>query len=159
MKYRIVERDVFQAAGLAREFSCGPGDAGIPGVPEFWDEVSKDGTANKLHQLNNGEIKGLLGITQNYNAAKNTVDYMIAAEHQGDVPGGFVSFEFPASKWVVFEVQGPVPTAIVNAWKQIYSEWFPSSGYKAAQIPPIEAYIDPDPSSPNSNNEIWVAVQ
>lgn len=159
MKYRIVERDAFQVAGLTREFSCGTGDAGIPGVQEFWGEVSADGTTSKLHQLNNGQIKGLLGITQNFNAATNTVDYMIAAEHDGDVPSEFVSFEFPASKWVIFEIHGPIPTAIVNTWKQIYSDWFPSSDYKAAQMPPIEAYIDPDPSSPNSNNEIWVAIK
>jgi AraC family transcriptional regulator len=34
---------------------------------------------DKLTQLLNGEIKGLLGMTDNFNAEKNTIDYWIAA--------------------------------------------------------------------------------
>jgi AraC family transcriptional regulator len=38
----------------------------------------------------------------------------------------------PASKWAVFEVHGPMPDAMQNAWEQIFSEWFPSSAYEHA---------------------------
>jgi AraC family transcriptional regulator len=159
MKYHIVERDAFQVVGIKREFPCDTENAGIPGVAEFWGEVNENGTANQLFQLNNGQIKGLLGIIENFNEEKNTIDYWIAAEHRGDVPDEFSIFEFPASKWVVFEVRGPIPTAIVNTWKKIYSEWFPSNGYEPARIAPFEAYIDSDVYSPNSYNEIWVAIK
>ena len=36
MNYHIVERDAFQVVGVKQEFSYGPQDIGIPGVPEFW---------------------------------------------------------------------------------------------------------------------------
>ncbi|MCM2534067.1 GyrI-like domain-containing protein [Neobacillus pocheonensis] len=159
MKYKIVERDDFQTVGINREFLCGSGEAGIPGVPEFWGEAHGSGTANRLFQLNNGQIKGLLGITTNYNAAKNVVDYWIATEFSGQVPDGFSSFEIPASKWVVLEVHGPIPGAIIDKWKQIYSGWFPANGYEPARIPPLEAYIDSDLYSENSYNEIWIAIK
>ncbi|MDQ0200433.1 GyrI-like domain-containing protein [Neobacillus ginsengisoli] len=159
MKYKIVERDAFRVTGIKREFSCGSGEAGIPGVPEFWGEVQGSGITNQLVELNNGEIKGLLGITSNYNAAKNVVDYSIATEYSGQVPDGLASFEIPASKWVVFEVRGPVPGAIINAWHQIYTEWFPANQYEPAALPPFEAYIDSDLSSENSYNEIWVPIK
>ena len=158
MKYQIVERDVFQVVGVKRECPCGD-EAKGPGIPEFWGEVNENGTADKLVQLMNGEVKGLLGITDNYIAEKNTIDYWIAAEHVGEVPNGLASIEFPASKWVVFEVHGPAPTAMVNSWKQIYSEWIPSDGYELAEIAAVEAYIDSDLYSPNSLNEIWLAVK
>lgn len=158
MKYRIVEREAFQVAGVKREFLC-PEGPGIPGVPEFWDEVNENGTLNQLLQLNNGQIKGLLGIIDNYNEEKNTIDYWIAVEHDGTVLNEFSNFEFPASKWAVFEVRGPIPTAIVNAWKQIYSEWFPSNGYEPAGIAPFEVYKESDPTKPDAYSEIWVPIK
>ena len=158
MKYQIIERNAFQVIGVKRECPCGA-DTGGPGIPEFWGEVNTNGTVNKLIPFINGEIKGLLGITDNYNAEKNTIDYWVAAEHVGEVPDGLLSYTFPAAKWVVFEVQGPAPTAMVNTWKQIYSEWLPSNGYEIAELPSIEAYIDSDLYSPHSLNEIWLAVK
>lgn len=159
MKYKVVERDAFKVVGISKEFSCESMDTGIPGVPEFWGEVNGNGTAQQLIPLSNGKIKGLLGITTNYNSEENTVDYWIAAEHSGDFPEGLRSFEFPAAKWVVFEVRGAIPMAIINTWKQIYSEWFPSNSYEQANLAPIEAYIDSNLDNPNSVNEIWVAIK
>jgi AraC family transcriptional regulator len=49
--------------------------------------------------------------------------------------------EFPASKWVVFEVKGPVSTSMESAWRQIYSEWFPSNEYIPAIISPLEVFL------------------
>ncbi|MBU8878692.1 GyrI-like domain-containing protein [Bacillus sp. FJAT-29790] len=159
MKYKIVERDAFKVVGIKREFRCSEQDAGIPGVPEFWSEVNENGTANQLFELNNGQIKGLLGITKNFNGVKNTIDYWIAAEHSGVAPEEFSRLDFPATKWAVFEVRGPVPSAIIHTWQRIYSEWFPSNGYEPASIAPFEAYIDSDLFSPNAYNEIWVAIK
>jgi AraC family transcriptional regulator len=159
MKYRIVEKDAFQAVGLKRVCPCGV--EGSPnGIAEFWAEVGKDGTIDKLAALMNGEIKGLLGITDNYDAKAGTIDYWIAAEHVGDAPGsGFAALPFPAAKWVVFEVSGYAPTAIPNAWKQIFAEWIPSNGYELADLPALEAYTSPDPYRPDAVNQIWLAVK
>lgn len=122
--------------------------------------LHENGTLNYLLQLNDGQIQGLLGIVDNYNEEKNTIDYWIAVEHGGHVPNDdFSSFAFPASKWAVFEVRGPIPTAIVNTWKQIYSEWFPSNGYEPAGIAPFEVYTESDPTKPDAYSEIWVPIK
>lgn len=159
LKYRIVEKEAFQVVGVKRELPCGAEGVGVPGIPAFWDEAHSNGIVNELIPLLNGEIKGLLGITDNFNAEKNTIDYWIAAEHLGEVPSGFLSFEFPASKWAVFEVVGPIPEAIIHTWRQIYSEWFPSNDYEPAGIAPIEAYIDSNLERADSYNEIWYAIK
>jgi AraC family transcriptional regulator len=159
MNFHIVEREAFQVVGVKQEFVCGPQDIGIPGVPEFWEHAEKEGTVDRLIPLINGEINGLLGITENYNQEKSTLDYWIAAEYRGDVPSEFSSFVYPASKWVIFEVKGRIPAAMINAWQYIYSEWFPSHEYTSAGLAPLEAYLDSDLHSENSMNEIWIALK
>ncbi|UZD48952.1 GyrI-like domain-containing protein [Peribacillus frigoritolerans] len=49
---------------------------------------------------------------------------------------------------MVFEVQGPMPEAIVSTWKQIFSEWSPSHRYEQAEIASLEEYMGayPNPS-------------
>ena len=66
MNYHIVEREAFQVVGVKQEFACGPAGYRDPGVPEFWENAEKKGTVDQLIPLINGEIKGLLGITENY---------------------------------------------------------------------------------------------
>jgi len=158
MKYQIVDRDAFQTVGVKRKLPC-ENEGGVPGIPEFWGEVNENGTVEQLTQFMNGDIKGLLGITDNYNSENNTIDYWIAAEHHGEIPSGYSGIQFPAAKWIVFEVDGFAPTAMVEAWKKIYSEWIPSNRYEIADIAAIEAYTDPDPYNPKSSNQIWLAVK
>ncbi|NEU31298.1 AraC family transcriptional regulator [bacterium LRH843] len=162
MNYIIVEREAFHVTGIKQEFPFRIGEGsmeGIPGVPIFWEEANKNGTTNRLTELNSGQIKGLLGITMNYNNMKSVVEYWIATEHLGEVQSGLESLTIPASKWVVFEVHGPIPVAIIQAWRFIHSEWFPSSGYEPAHIPPMEVYLDSDLHSANAYNEIWIPIK
>ncbi len=157
MKYRMVEREAFQTIGVKRQFVCAK-EPGIPGVEDYWAQANQDGTTEKLSQLNEGEIKGLLGVTDNYDEEHNTVDYWIAVEHNGDGSPEFEKIEFPASKWVVFEVRGPIPEAIIDSWKQIYSEWFPSHNVEPASLPPLEVYKEADLQRADTYSEIWFPV-
>lgn len=156
MNYQIVEKEAFHVVGIKKECPCGKEAMGIA---EFWGQVTSDGTIGKLIDLMNSETKGLLGLTDNYDEEKNTIDYWIAVEHIGNPPADFNRLDLPKTKWVVFEVHGPAPTAMPEVWKQIYSEWIPSNGYEIADVPAIEAYTDPDPYSTESSNQIWLAVK
>lgn len=159
MKYKIVERDSFQVVGIKREFSL-INEENLVGIPKLWDEVNEDGTVDLLLKLNNGQIKGVLGVcAANNDTQKQVMDYWVATEYDGDTPDGLLKFEVPASKWAVFEVHGPMPDAMQKVWKQIFSEWFPSSGYEHAGTPALEVYTDEDPSSPDCYSEIWIPVK
>lgn len=159
MKYRIVEREAFQTVGVKRECPCGNESGGPAGIPEFWGESGANGTVARLAGLIDGQIQGVLGITDNYDPENNTIDYWIAAERAADVPEGFEALHFPAAKWAVFEVRGVAAAAMVEAWQRIYSEWIPSNGYEVLNLPAVEAYIDPDVFSAAAVNEIWLAVR
>lgn len=159
MQYAIVEKEAFQVAGIKKEFSV-VHEENLAGIPKMWDEVNRNGTSDKLFKLNNGEIKGILGVCVDKRSSKpDSMDYWIAASFKGAKPDSFEILEVPASKWAVFEVHGAMPHAIQNAWKKIFSEWFPSSGYEHAAAPEMEVYTAGDASSPDYYSEIWIPVK
>ncbi len=110
MKYRIVEKDSFQAVGVKRNFSMRDGEH-ERGIAEMWMELNGDGTSEAIASLINGGINGLLGICTNFENG-STMDYWIAAESIQPAPEEFEQFEVPAAKWGVFEVRGAMPDAI-----------------------------------------------
>lgn len=160
MKYNIVEKDKFQVVGVKRTYNCQKGE-NLQGIPLFWDEVNRQGMDEQLFALNNGQIKGVLGVCvpdENYKE-NSLIDYWIGTDHVGEVPENLQSIEVPASKWVVFEVHGPMPHAMQNAWKQIFSEWFPSNPYEPAGTAELEVYTDEDPKSEDLYSEIWIPIK
>ncbi len=70
-----------------------------------------------------------------------------------------LNLEIPASKWAIFEVHGAMPDAMPKVWKQIFSEWFPSTGYECAGTPELEVYSDGDPFNENYYSEIWIPLK
>ncbi|ASF40614.1 AraC family transcriptional regulator [Halobacillus halophilus] len=159
MLYHMVQKGPIQVVGVRRELSCENGENQRV-IPQLWEKVNGDGTSEDLTKLNNGDIQGLLGVCADKSYVQaNLVDYWIAAAHKGEVPERFSQLELPASKWAVFEVHGPMPLSIQKVWKQIYSEWFPSSGYEHAGTPDLEVYSEGDPFSEDYYSEIWIPVK
>ena len=160
MKYKIVEKEKFQVVGVKRTYNCRNGE-NTQGIPLFWDEMNNKGMDDVLFKLNNGEIKGVLGVCvpDKHYKENSLMDYWIATEHVGEVPDNLLTMEVPAAKWVVFEVHGPMPDAMQNTWKQIYSEWFPSNPYEPAGSAELEVYSDEDPFSPDLYSEIWISIK
>ncbi|POZ57405.1 Regulatory protein SoxS [Lysinibacillus sphaericus] len=160
MKYNIVEKEKFQVVGVKRTYNCQTGE-NLQGIPQFWNELNGQGMDEQLFTLNNGQIKGVLGVCvpdENYKD-NHLIDYWIATDHVGEVPENMLAMEVPASKWVVFEVRGPMPDAMQNAWKKIFSEWFPSNPYEPAGTAELEVYTEEDPSSENLYSEIWIPIK
>lgn len=87
------------------------------------------------------------------------MDYWVAAASEEEVTN-FDAITIPASKWAVFEVNGPMPESMQKVWKQIYTEWYPTSGYQRTGSPELEVYPDKrNPASPDYYSEIWIPVK
>ena len=156
MKCKIVERAAFQVIGVKREFPMV--DGGNKGISTFWNEVNKNGIVDLLFQLNNGQMKSVLGVVADSDS-KHMMEYWVATEFSGDdVPEGLLVLDIPASRWAVFEVNGPMPDAMQESWKKIYSQWFPASGYQQAG-PSLEVYNDNNTTDPTFYSEIWISVK
>lgn len=156
MTYRITEKEAFKALGMKRTYAL-EGEENLQGIPQFWLEANRDGTSDRLAQLNTGELKGLLGIC--IDNRDGTMDYWIAADSKDNVSERFSAVTIPAAKWGVFEVHGAMPEAMQNVWKHIFSEWFPSNNYEYAETPEMEVYPLGNAYSPNYYSEIWVPLK
>ncbi|HLQ70414.1 MAG TPA: AraC family transcriptional regulator [Bacillota bacterium] len=162
MKYSVVEKNAFRIVGIKREFSSVAEEENVVGIPEFWEEVNQNGTSDLLFQMNDGVVKGTLGVCGEISEEQKKTgvfDYWVGTSYVGEVPEGMLALEIPACKWAVFEVRGPMPTAMQNTWKQIFSEWFPSTGYEHAGTPEFELYTDEDPNHPDLYSEIWIPIR
>ncbi|MEC0125194.1 AraC family transcriptional regulator [Paenibacillus pabuli] len=154
MNYKIVEQAEFMLVGIKQAFSYVDGE-NIRGIAKMWQEAYTSGTEDRLFELNNGEIEGLLGVCVDQNEIQEKqMEYWIATAYEGEVPSGLLSFTVPASKWSVFEVQGPMPESMQSLWKQIITEWFPSNPYEHAGIPELEVY-----PGPNQPPQIWIPIK
>ncbi|QFT89780.1 Regulatory protein SoxS [Bacillus sp. THAF10] len=161
MKYSVVNKDAFRVVGVKRTYSLGNGE-NMAEIPKLWQEVNENGITEKLVDMNNGLIKGILGVcgaTTEEMRTKNLMDYWVAAASSEDPPEGMEELEIPATKWAVFEVHGAMPHAMQDKWKQIFSEWFPSNSYEHAGTPDFEWYGDGNPNSEDYYSEIWIPVK
>jgi len=66
-------------------------------------------------------------------------------------------YTVPASTWAIFESTGPLPGAMQDLQRQIYTEWLPASGYEYNPFAPdIEAYSDGNQQA--SDYKCWIGL-
>lgn len=158
MKVRIEEKPAFSIVGILRNFSTENGE-NTREIPKMWQEVHANGVNDELMKLNNGALKGMLGVCRMVDGKSNFMEYWIATAFDGDVvPEKFETMEVPASTYAIFEVIGPMPQAIQSMWEKIYSEWFPSSLYRPSGLAEMEVYTNDDAYKADYYSEIWIPV-
>lgn len=150
MKVRVEEHPAFQVLGQGKQFDSNEG------IPAFWDDSNANGLTDQLVQLNNGPVTGVLGICY---PEQQTMTYVIGASITAQEQTNLTTFEVPAATWAIFEVIGPMPTAMQEGWSRIYQEWLPSSSYETTGGPEFELYTEDDPFSADCYSEIWLPVR
>lgn len=156
MNYRIVEKDEMLLVGIKKKMALVDGDEDFNAIFDMWAELAQEKAAEMM-SLSNGEIDGLIGISANNNG--ETVDYYIACTTDETQASGLETLHIPPATWGVFESVGPLPDALINTWKRIFSEWFPASGYECAELPTLELYSDGDSSAEDYRCELWLPLR
>jgi AraC family transcriptional regulator len=130
-----------------------------PDIDSFWEQVTKDGTSQRLLDLDSGlHGLGLGGVCCNEEAdTPDRFRYLIGVEAAGPIEG-WETVTIPASTWLVFTCTGPMPGAIQEVWKRIHAEFLPGSRYRLAGTPDLEVYSPGDNSRPDYHSEIWLPV-
>ena len=154
MNYKIIKKEAFKIIGKGKRVSIADCDVSQV-ISKLWDEAYNDGLFEKLSKL--AGTLGLLGICMDHDQGEFT--YVIAVEKPRiDVSGDLIEKEISAATWAVFESFGPLPGAIREVWKHIFSEWFPAKGYEHANAPDIEVYPPGDTNDSNYKCEVWVPI-
>lgn len=156
MNYRILKKDEMHIIGFKKWFST-ENDSQMTEIPKMWDSVT-DELREQITALSNNE--GVVGLCADmYNGG---FDYWIGCMSDKECPENLEEMTIPASSWAVFEVIGsmrPLPNAMQDIWKRIYSEWLPNSGYKHAMLPEIEYYSAGDMLADDYRSEIWIPIK
>lgn len=156
MNYKIVEKESFQVVGALRQFDY---ENCKEEIPKFWKEHFAAG--------NGKYVCGMFGVNIDEKMGGKTFEYLIADAYSKDkeIPEGFVIKTIPKFTWAVFSCDGPMPTALQDVNKKIFSEWLPAlKGYEFAAGYCIEAYDDaskyPNGTlSENYHSEIWIPIK
>jgi AraC family transcriptional regulator len=156
MDYRIVEKEAFTVLGRTIDVSCRDGQ-NLRDIPKFWQTCHQDGTAAKLASAAADDV--LFGICLDMQPNQEDFTYMIACRPEADVPdAGFSVRTIPAATWAIFQVVGPMPGAIQEAFGRIFQEWFPSTGYEHSGGPELEVYPPGDAWGEDYRSEIWIPI-
>ncbi len=156
MDYRIVEKDAFTVIGLSRIFQY---ENATEVVPKLWAEFHESAKCD--------EICSTYGINIDESMSGNKFEYLIADNYNAtmDIPDGFVTKLIPKFTWAVFTCIGPMPDAMQDVNKKIFSEWLPGcKDYEIAAGYCIEMYRDPadypnGTQDENYSSEMWIPVK
>jgi len=159
MDYRIIEKPAFKVAGRIRKFTTA-NKQNLVEIPKWWEAFSASPEWQQIADVAGkkpGEITGgqILGIC--FDAGQNEeFSYAIAVElPKGKSPKSFETLDIPAATWAIFDT---TIDDIQQCWKQIYEEWFPSTGYEHSGAPEFEVYLPGDFSDLVMPCQIWVPV-
>nr|WP_243866992.1 AraC family transcriptional regulator [Paenibacillus sp. BK720] len=160
MNYRIEEREAFRIVGLMKRVPI-VFEGVNPDIASMWQSLTEE-RITELKALSNVTPKGLLSASVNFSEGrmeeKGELDHYIGVATTAACPKHFSELKVAAGAWAVFEAVGPFPATLQNVWGRIYSEWFPSSNYEAAEGPELLWNEHKDTTSPTFRSEIWIPV-
>ena len=155
MEYRIEKKCPFKVMGISRMFSY---ESANTDIPKYWDELKSLGKATPL--------MGIYGICFDEEMAGNRFRYMIADDFQPETAGKkhLEEYEIPGHTWAVFPCLGPMPLALQEVNKKIFSQWLPTSRYEVSEGYNIEYYsnaadYEAGTQDPAYYAEVWIPVK
>ena len=156
MNYKILRKDAIRIIGFKKWFST-ENDNQLTEIPKMWDSVTEE-MKERITALSNND--GVIGLCADmYDGG---FDYWIGCMSDKECPEDLEEITIPPSSWAVFEVidsMRPLPNAIQDIWKRIYSEWLPNSAYEHAMLPEIEYYSSGDMLADDYRSEIWIPIK
>ncbi len=150
MDYKIVKKEAFKVVAKTKMFKeCNS----AKGIPEFWTEYYNSGLQEK--------VCGMIGICAQAKEGCTDWKYGIGCEEKliKRIPEGFEVLEIPAYTWAIFKCVGPMPDAIQDMWKKVYSEWLPQANYELISDYDIELYTEGNIQAADYQSEIWIPVK
>lgn len=163
MNYRIVEESASVVVGKDFIVRKDP----YTEIPEFGETIWKDGTHDYINETVERPAGSLLyGYYYDF-SEDGTKRYLMGFEMKGEkeIPQDLTVLHIPAQTYAVFDSREQIPDdaefglEIINVWRRIYAEWFPSANFEQVEGPCIEKYYWTNESLAESICEVWIPVQ
>lgn len=151
MNYRIEKKEAFRIVGVSVPLQKDI-EENFTVVPAKWQEVSMNGTLQRLAGMMDMPPMGVLGVSVCND--QEAWRYYIAVPSSKE-KADFEEYTVPAATWAVFPGEG-TNQSIQELERRIVTEWLPTSGYEYGDAPDVEVYLNPDPA--NAKYEVWIPV-
>ncbi len=151
MNYRIETKEAFRIVGVSvplyQEI-----EKNFTVIPPKWQEISMDGTLQRLIGMMDTQPMGVLGVSVCNDREPWRYYISVATSQAAD---GLEEYTIPAATWAVFPGEG-TNESIQELERRIVTEWLPTSGYEYGDAADVEVYLNPDPQ--NAKYEVWIPV-
>lgn len=122
-------------------------------IPALWRKSNKDGFKQALIDMSwvkpKCKLESLVGICGKEASITDEVfDYFMGVRYDTETPSDMEEIRIAPSTYAVFP-------NVIDAWKRLYSEWLPTSGYELANQPCIEHFLGP---GHKIKHELWVPI-
>lgn len=159
MRYRVTERPAFTVVGPRARVPLvhsGPNQA----IIDFVRGIDRQ-TLKRLEELSDQEPQGIVAVCDDLDPSRSEgteLDYYHGVITTAAAPEGTAVLPVPAGTWAVFTTSGPVPEAIQYLWRDVFTEWFPSTPYRSRPGPEIlRTRMSPDGTEADA--ELWLPVE
>ncbi|WP_150269879.1 AraC family transcriptional regulator [Paenibacillus tepidiphilus] len=163
MNYRLVEEAAVTVVGKETVIHK---DA-YNEVPVFTETIWNDGTHDRINELL-GRPAGSLLYGYHYDYAEDgSRRYLMGMDLPAGkvIPQDFTVLHIPAQVYAVFDDSERIredvekEAVILNIWRRIYAEWFPSSNFEQVEGPCLEKYYWTDEEQGEAVSEVWIPVR
>ncbi|MFI1149243.1 GyrI-like domain-containing protein [Streptomyces sp. NPDC020817] len=157
MRYRIVDKQAFTVAGPKARVPlvhAGPNQA----IMDFVRRIDPR-TLESLEKLSDQEPYGIVAVCDDLDPSRaegTELDYYQAVVTSA-APEGTTSLAVPPGTWAVFTTTGPMPQAVQELWRDVFTEWFPSNAYRSRSGPEILRVRPSDETEVEA--ELWLPVE
>ena len=137
MEPKIVKKPAIKIAGYAIKTKTKGGEY-VKALSKFWRDYCADGRQEKLHNELFLKSHEEYGASFPVNPENGEFEYVIGLEvKEGhDIPISYHVYTIPEALYAVFTMppadEAIFTSSIQGAWKYIFNEWLPKSGYEFA---------------------------
>ncbi|MCX5199247.1 AraC family transcriptional regulator [Streptomyces sp. NBC_00249] len=159
MRYRVVNKADFTVVGFKARVPlvhAGPNQAIIDFVRGIDPQILE-----RLEKLSDQEPNGIVAVCDDLDPSRaegTELDYHHGVLTSAAAPEGTTTLAVPAGTWAVFTTSGPMPQAIQELWRDVFTEWFPSNPYRSRTGPEI-LRIGLSPDKTEAEAVLWLPVE
>ena len=157
MQPKIITKDKIKLIGLeTRTINRQEMDPVTAKIPKLWAQFFAEETVDKIpNQVAPGTLFG----TYTHYAGDHTDEYSLivaaAVSSLDEVPAGMAGLNLSAAKYLVFPVEGEMPSALLDGWRYIWAYFDNGAKYQRAYTADFELY---DLTNPNKV-DVYIAIK
>ncbi|MEV0227117.1 AraC family transcriptional regulator [Streptomyces sp. NPDC050704] len=160
MRYRIVEKESFRVVG--RKATVPLVHEGANAAAAAHLESLDEQTIVRMKGLADREPEGILSAAVHLTDSREEgaeVDYWVGVVTGPEAAAKDLdALDVPAGTWAVFDNHGPYPSALQELWRDVFTQWFPSTPYTSRPGPEL-LRTRPVKTGAQTDSQLWIPVE